>query len=133
MQAVIDEVEQLKNCRRGGRSRRRRHVSLAIVSSIIAACTFAVLAWDSDSTSSPAVAAASSPSAPQAPFDAQSQQSLWAKHLNLPASQDHATGIQFRLIPPGQCWLGSSPADIDQMLDQALLFLGSGLDSSAFD
>jgi hypothetical protein len=51
-----------------------------------------------------------------APFDAQraaAQQERWATHLRLPACRENSIGMAFKLIPPGEFWMGS-PRDAEQ-------------------
>ena len=51
-----------------------------------------------------------------APFDGRVHQDNWARHLDVPVEANHPTGITFRLIPPGRCWIGSTQAGIEWML-----------------
>lgn len=63
---------------------------------------------------------ASSPSTPRpptaiAPFDAtqaQQHQGAWAKHLGVPVEYTNSIGMKFRLIPPGEFVMGSTPAEV---------------------
>ncbi len=54
-----------------------------------------------------------------APFDAeqaQQHQSAWAKHLGVPVEWSNSLGMKFRLIPPGEFIMGSTPEEIEEML-----------------
>jgi uncharacterized protein (TIGR03067 family) len=54
-----------------------------------------------------------------APFDAaqaKEHQEAWARHLGVPIEYTNALGMRFRLIPPGQFTMGSSPAEVDWLL-----------------
>ncbi len=58
-----------------------------------------------------------------APFNAEQalqHQAAWAKYLNVPVEYTNSLGMQFRLIPPGEFMMGSTPAEIEaaaQVLD----------------
>jgi formylglycine-generating enzyme required for sulfatase activity len=50
------------------------------------------------------------------PFDAataKEHQMAWAKHLGVPAEFTNSLGMKFRLIPPGEFEMGSTPKDIE--------------------
>lgn len=51
-----------------------------------------------------------------APYDAErakQSQEAWAKHLGVPVEYTNAIGMKFRLIPPGEFLMGSTPAEIE--------------------
>lgn len=53
----------------------------------------------------------------KAPFDgaqAQQAQAAWAKYLKVNVQYTNKIGMKFRLIPPGEFAMGSSPAEIDE-------------------
>lgn len=57
-----------------------------------------------------------------APFtaeQAQQYQAAWAKYLNVPVEYSNALGMKFRLIPPGEFLMGSTPQELEAAL-QAL-------------
>lgn len=64
----------------------------------------------------------------KAPFDAaqaQQAQAAWAKYLKVNIEYTNKLGMKFRLIPPGEFIMGSSPAEVDEAVksfgeDQAL-------------
>jgi len=50
-----------------------------------------------------------------APFDAanaKTHQEAWAKHLGVPVEYTNSIGMKFRLIPPGEFTMGSTPEEI---------------------
>ncbi len=54
-----------------------------------------------------------------APFNAQQaeqHQEAWAAHLKLPIEFTNSIGMKFRLIPPGEFLMGSTPEDIEAEL-----------------
>lgn len=54
-----------------------------------------------------------------APFNAEQaeqSQAAWAKHLNVPVEFINSIGMKFRLVPPGEFLMGSTPEDIDATL-----------------
>jgi formylglycine-generating enzyme required for sulfatase activity len=56
-----------------------------------------------------------------APFDeeqAQQHQQAWAKHLGVPVEITNSIGMRFRLIPPGEFTMGSSPEQIQHAMSQ---------------
>jgi serine/threonine protein kinase len=58
------------------------------------------------------------PELAKVPFDdkqAAAFQEAWAKHLGVPVEIENSLGMKFRLIPPGEFAMGSSPQDIEQM------------------
>ena len=82
-------------------------------------------AGQSESLTLPAASGKSSTSAPPpavAPFDekqAKAYQDAWAKHLDLPVEYANSIGMKFRLIPPGQFLMGSTPEEIEAALELA--------------
>ncbi len=57
-----------------------------------------------------------------APFDAakaKEHQDAWAKHLGVPVEFENKLGMKFRLIPPGEYTMGSTPAEIEAALQVA--------------
>ncbi|MCA9013175.1 MAG: PD40 domain-containing protein, partial [Planctomycetaceae bacterium] len=51
-----------------------------------------------------------------APFDAaqaKSHQEAWAKYLDVPVEYTNSIGMKFRLIPPGEFMMGSTPEEIE--------------------
>ncbi|MBI5758122.1 MAG: SUMF1/EgtB/PvdO family nonheme iron enzyme, partial [Planctomycetales bacterium] len=57
-----------------------------------------------------------------APFNAeqaQQHQEAWAKYLGVPVEYTNSLGMKFRLIPPGEFMMGSSPAEIETALNFA--------------
>ncbi|MDA0591553.1 MAG: bifunctional serine/threonine-protein kinase/formylglycine-generating enzyme family protein [Planctomycetota bacterium] len=51
-----------------------------------------------------------------APFDAakaREHQEDWAKHLGVPVEYENSIGMKFRLIPPGEFLMGSTPEEIE--------------------
>ena len=59
------------------------------------------------------------PSPAIAPFDAaqaKAHQEAWAKHLSVPVEYTNSIGMKFRLIPPGEFMMGSTPEEIDAAL-----------------
>jgi serine/threonine protein kinase len=87
MREVAREIERLL-AHRGNRPARKL---LAMISIPLLACLLAAVPW-SDATTTPAAPA------------------------KTPALITHPTGMHFRLMPPGQCWIGSSESDIQRML-----------------
>ncbi|MDB5334664.1 MAG: Serine/threonine protein kinaserelated protein [Planctomycetaceae bacterium] len=60
------------------------------------------------------------------PVQAQQLQVAWAKYLKVNVEYTNKIGMKFRLIPPGEFIMGSSPAEVDEALksfgdDQPLL------------
>lgn len=58
-----------------------------------------------------------SPPLAKAPFtanEAKAHQAAWAKYLGVPAQFTNSLGIDFTLIPPGECEMGLSQADVDR-------------------
>ncbi len=56
-----------------------------------------------------------------APFDAKQakqHQEAWAKHLAAPVEYTNSIGMKFRLIPPGEYMMGSTPEEIEKTLTQ---------------
>ncbi len=61
-----------------------------------------------------------------APFDAeqaQHHQEAWAKYLGVPVEYTNSLGMKFRLIPPGEFLMGSSPEEIEEALVEHEAFL----------
>jgi formylglycine-generating enzyme required for sulfatase activity len=59
------------------------------------------------------------PSLAIAPFEvaeAKSHQEGWARHLGLPLEHTNSIGMKFRLIPPGEFLMGSTPEEIQEAL-----------------
>ncbi|MCX7418546.1 MAG: formylglycine-generating enzyme family protein [Planctomycetia bacterium] len=57
-----------------------------------------------------------------APFDAKrakQHQEAWAAHLKLPVEFTNSIGMKFRLIPPGEFLMGSTPEEIEVALKVA--------------
>ncbi|QDU35982.1 Serine/threonine-protein kinase PknB [Maioricimonas rarisocia] len=57
-----------------------------------------------------------------APFDARqgrAHQEAWAKHLGVPVEYENSIGMTFRLIPPGEFLMGSTPEEIEAALKVA--------------
>jgi len=57
-----------------------------------------------------------------APFDAnqaKAHQQAWADHLGLPIEYENSLGMKFRLIPPGEFLMGSTPKEIASELELA--------------
>ena len=57
-----------------------------------------------------------------APFDAaqaRQHQAAWAKHLGVPVEYTNSIGMKFRLIPPGEFLMGSTPEEIEEGLKAA--------------
>ena len=57
-----------------------------------------------------------------APFDAeqaQQHQEAWAKYLGVPVEYTNTIGMKFRLIPPGEFTMGSTPEEIDEAIRSA--------------
>ncbi len=54
-----------------------------------------------------------------APFDAEQarqHQEVWAKHLGVPVEYTNSLGMKFRLIPPGEFVMGSTPTEIEDAI-----------------
>jgi serine/threonine-protein kinase len=54
-----------------------------------------------------------------APFDAdqaQAHQAAWAAHLGVPVEHTNLVGMTFRLIPPGEFLMGSTPEEIEDIV-----------------
>jgi len=54
-----------------------------------------------------------------APFDvdeAKQHQEAWAKYLGVPVEYTNSLGMKFRLIPPGEFLMGSTPEEIEETL-----------------
>jgi formylglycine-generating enzyme required for sulfatase activity len=63
-----------------------------------------------------------SPPPAVAPFGvirAQRHQNVWAKHLGVPVEYVNSLGVKFRLIPPGEFFMGSTPEEINSALPSA--------------
>ena len=108
MQAVVRDIERLK---RHGRIGRARWLALVPVAAVMFA--LAALAWDKVLPRPE-----QRPAALDAPFDGRVEQERWASHLRVPAAVEHDSGMTLQLIPPGRCWIGSTQAGIDWMLDR---------------
>ncbi len=57
-----------------------------------------------------------------APFTAElakAHQEAWAKYLKLPVEYTNSIGMKFRLIPPGEFTMGSTPAEVVEALKAA--------------
>ncbi len=57
-----------------------------------------------------------------APFDAKQakrHQEAWAKYLGVPVEYTNSIGMKFRLIPPGEFLMGSTPEEIEAALKAA--------------
>ncbi len=57
-----------------------------------------------------------------APFDAEQakkHQEAWAKYLGVPVEYENSIGMKFRLIPPGEFLMGSTPEEIEAALQVA--------------
>ncbi|MEZ5940777.1 MAG: SUMF1/EgtB/PvdO family nonheme iron enzyme [Planctomycetaceae bacterium] len=55
-----------------------------------------------------------------APFtadEAKAHQEAWAKYLGVPVEYENSIGMKFRLIPPGEFMMGSTPEEIEIALD----------------
>ncbi|RLS56814.1 MAG: hypothetical protein DWH91_05750 [Planctomycetota bacterium] len=62
---------------------------------------------------------ADAPAPAIAPFNAeqaQQHQAAWAKYLNVPVEYTNSIGMKFRLIPPGEFLMGSTPEEIEAAL-----------------
>lgn len=56
-----------------------------------------------------------------APFNAKmarTYQQAWAEHLRVPVEWENSIGMKFVLIPPGEFWMGSTPEEIDEALEE---------------
>ena len=54
-----------------------------------------------------------------APFDAeqaQHHQEAWAKYLGVPVEYTNSLGMKFRLIPPGEFSMGSTPQEVEEAI-----------------
>lgn len=71
----------------------------------------------SESMPEPATSSdAALPAPAVSPFDAQAartHQEAWANHLGVPMEYTNTLGMKFRLIPPGEFLMGSTPEEID--------------------
>ncbi|MFM9960131.1 MAG: SUMF1/EgtB/PvdO family nonheme iron enzyme [Planctomycetaceae bacterium] len=59
-----------------------------------------------------------------APFNAEQaeqHQEAWAKYVGVPVEYTNSIGMKFRLVPPGEFRMGSTPAEIEE----ALMFAGA--------
>ncbi len=78
------------------------------------------LASRPNSSSSPKPAwPADAPPPAIAPFDAEQakrHQENWAKYLKVPVEYTNSIGMKFRLIPPGEFTMGSTPEEIEEAL-----------------
>ncbi len=66
--------------------------------------------------------AADAPKPAIAPFDAakaKQHQEAWAKYLGVPVEYSNSIGMKFRLIPPGEFMIGSTPEEIETALKDA--------------
>ena len=67
-------------------------------------------------------ASSSAPPLAIAPFDtpqAKAHQEAWAKHLGVPVEYTNSIGMKFRLIPPGEFQMGSTPEEIEAAVLEA--------------
>jgi eukaryotic-like serine/threonine-protein kinase len=58
-----------------------------------------------------------------APFDAaqaRAHQEAWAKYLGVPVKYTNSIGMRFRLVPPGEFMMGSTPEGIETALEDAV-------------
>jgi formylglycine-generating enzyme required for sulfatase activity/serine/threonine protein kinase/Leucine-rich repeat (LRR) protein len=65
---------------------------------------------------------ADAPPAAIAPFDAEqaeAHQEAWAKYLGVPVEYINSIGMKFRLVPPGEFLMGSTPEEIEAALEIA--------------
>ena len=65
---------------------------------------------------------AAAPKPAIAPFDAaqaKAYQEDWADYLNVPVQYTNSIGMTFRLIPPGEFQMGSTPEEIEQFIQGA--------------
>ena len=65
---------------------------------------------------------ADAPAPAIAPFDAKqakAHQEAWAKYLDIPVEYENSIGMKFRLIPPGEFLMGSTPEEIEAALKVA--------------
>jgi serine/threonine protein kinase len=54
-----------------------------------------------------------------APFDAEQarqHQEAWAKYLKMPVEFTNSIGMKFRLVPPGEFMMGSTPEEVEEAL-----------------
>jgi formylglycine-generating enzyme required for sulfatase activity/serine/threonine protein kinase len=56
--------------------------------------------------------------APFAAEQAKKHQEAWARHLGVPVEYTNSIGMKFRLIPPGEFEMGSTPEQIKRLLDE---------------
>ena len=66
--------------------------------------------------------AADHPPLAKAPFnavEAEEYQQQWAKHLGKQVFETNSLGMKMVLIPPGEFWMGSSRAEVDEAFRQA--------------
>ncbi len=66
-----------------------------------------------------AAAIADAPKPAIAPFDAaaaRAHQEVWAKHLGVPVEYTNSIGMKFRLIPPGEFLMGSTPEEVESTM-----------------
>ena len=64
---------------------------------------------------------ADAPAPAIAPFDeeqAQQHQTAWAEYLGVPVEYENSIGMKFRLIPPGEFLMGSTPEEIAAALKE---------------
>jgi formylglycine-generating enzyme required for sulfatase activity len=64
--------------------------------------------------------AADAPPPAIAPFDAEqakAHQEAWAKYLGIPVEYENSIGMKFRLIPPGEFLMGSTPEEIEAAME----------------
>lgn len=57
-----------------------------------------------------------------APFDAEQakqHQQAWAKYLGVPVEYTNTLGMKFRLVPPGEFLMGSTPEEIEEQIEHA--------------
>jgi serine/threonine-protein kinase len=62
---------------------------------------------------------ADAPPTAKTPFDAEQarrHQEAWAKHLGVPVEYTNSIGMKFRLIPPGEFEMGSTPEEVADAL-----------------
>ena len=77
----------------------------------------------SPSPNATTVGATKAPPPAIAPFDghqARAHQEAWAKHLGVPAEYTNNIGMKFVLIPPGEFMMGSTQAEIEGALPDAV-------------
>ncbi len=54
--------------------------------------------------------------APFNAYQAKAHQQAWAKHLGVPVEYENSIGMKFRLVPPGEFQMGSTPEEIEAAL-----------------